>query len=119
MFKIFSSSKPKTTALDIGKTAELKAAKFLRKNGLKILEQNFHSRFGEIDIIAEDDEILHFVEVKASEKYDALARITPSKMEKIVKTIEYYMMKNDSEKDFQIDALVLEGGKIEWIKNIN
>jgi putative endonuclease len=48
----------------------------LKKSGLKIIEQNFHSRFGEIDIVAEKDDILHFVEVKATSKdYDALDRI--------------------------------------------
>ena len=48
-----------------GFESENKAVKFLKSHGFEILERNFHSRFGEIDIIAKKDEILHFIEVKA------------------------------------------------------
>lgn len=47
-----------------GKSAEIQAAKFLRKSGYKIIDVNYHSRFGEIDIIACDNEYVVFVEVK-------------------------------------------------------
>jgi putative endonuclease len=114
MFKIFS----KKRSYDLGKEAEDKAAKFLKKSGLDIIDRNYHSRFGEIDIIAEDNKIIHFVEVKASLKYDALERITNAKMAKILKTIEYYILQNDIKKDYQIDAVIINNDKIEWIKNI-
>ncbi len=48
-----------------GNLAEDKACKFLDENGFMIVERNFYSRFGEIDIIASKDEVLHFVEVKS------------------------------------------------------
>ena len=49
----------------IGKTGEQMAADYLVRNGFTILEKNFRSgRFGEIDIIAEEDSYLCFVEVK-------------------------------------------------------
>lgn len=47
-----------------GILGEDKACKFLKKQGFEILKRNFHSKFGEIDIIAKKDEILHFIEVK-------------------------------------------------------
>jgi putative endonuclease len=48
-----------------GKIGEELAVEFLKKNNVKILEVNWHySRFGEIDIIALDKNILSFVEVK-------------------------------------------------------
>ena len=53
-----------------GKEAEDKASSFLEANGYIILDKNFHSKFGEIDIIAQKENILHFCEVKFSEKYD-------------------------------------------------
>ena len=48
----------------IGKLGEEKARKYLIQNGYKILESNYFCRFGEIDIIAMDENCLVFVEVK-------------------------------------------------------
>lgn len=87
---------------------------------MEIVAQNFHSRFGEIDIIAKKDEQIHFIEVKATSKdYDALYRITPQKLEKIIKTIGCYLNKNSLNNDYQIDAIIVNDKKIEWIKNIS
>jgi putative endonuclease len=119
MFKLFAKKQTKYNMLDFGKKAENRAVKFLKKNGLKILEQNYHSRFGEIDIIAESRDVLHFVEVKATNnEYDPLYRITTAKIEKITKTIEFYLLKNDVQKEYQIDAVIIYKDNIEWIKNI-
>lgn len=114
---MFTNLFKKKSKLSFGQEAEDKAAKFLQKCGLKIVERNFHSRFGEIDIVAESENALHFIEVKASVKYDPLYRITPSKMKKIQKTIEFYMLRNDVKKDIQIDAIAVNND-IEWIQNI-
>ncbi|MDR0666277.1 MAG: YraN family protein [Campylobacteraceae bacterium] len=115
-FKIFAKKKDKIPAW---RQAEKEAARFLEKAGLKIVMRNYHSRFGEIDIIAEDKDILHFVEVKAtSGSYDPLERITGLKMEKIIKTIEYYILKNGIQKEYQIDAVIIANGDIEWVRNI-
>jgi putative endonuclease len=48
-----------------GTSGEDDAAAFLRKKGLRILERNFRTRYGEIDIVARDGESVVFVEVKA------------------------------------------------------
>lgn len=48
----------------LGNFGEDVAEKFLDKNGYKIIERNFNCRFGEIDIIAMDNNCLVFVEVK-------------------------------------------------------
>ena len=55
----------------IGKLGEDEAQKYLIKNGYKILECNYFCRFGEIDIVAMDQNCLVFVEVKTrtSNKY--------------------------------------------------
>ncbi len=49
----------------IGKGAENTAARFLQEKGYTILEQNFGNKFGEIDIIAQDKDVIVFVEVKS------------------------------------------------------
>ena len=55
----------KTDNRKVGALAEGMAVQALRKKGFQILETNFQNRFGEIDIIAKDKNILVFVEVKA------------------------------------------------------
>ena len=48
-----------------GKRGEELASSFLRKKGYRIVERGYRTRFGEIDIIAYDGEVLCFIEVKA------------------------------------------------------
>ncbi len=48
----------------LGKKGEKQAEKYLKKNGYKILERNYRTPFGEIDIIASDHKVLTFIEVK-------------------------------------------------------
>lgn len=82
---------------DIGLAAEEAAARHLKKLGYKIIERNFFSRFGEIDIIARDGEYTVFVEVRyrKSESYGSGAETVDAiKRGKIKKTAEVYLMKN-------------------------
>lgn len=101
-----------------GYLSEDKAAKFLEEKNYKILARNYRSFYGEIDIIAEKDNILHFVEVKASKKYQALYRINLKKLERISKTIEKYLSEVEV-RDFQIDALIILNEEVEFIENIS
>ena len=50
---------------EIGKIGEKIAQSFLVKHGFSIIEINYHTRYGEIDIIAKKGQTLHFVEVKS------------------------------------------------------
>lgn len=104
--------------LNLGQTGEKKAQKFLKKRGFKIVATNFHSRFGEIDIIATDDKILHFIEVKTSKHYDPFDRITPQKYNKLIKTIDFYLYTNPTNLPYQLDAIIVRKD-IEWIQNIS
>lgn len=55
---------------EIGRLGENMVADYLRKKGCIIVKQNYRTRFGEIDVIAEDKEHIIFTEVKTrSEKY--------------------------------------------------
>ena len=54
----------KVTSNEIGQNAELLALQFLQSRGLKLIEKNFSSRHGEIDLIMSDKEGLVFVEVR-------------------------------------------------------
>ena len=77
-----------------GKESESIAARYLKKNGYKILEQNYRNKLGEIDIIAKDKKTLVFIEVKAR-KSDLFGNpkwaITPKKQRKISMVALYYL----------------------------
>lgn len=49
---------------ETGRNGEALVAEYLRKNGWIIVKRNYHSRYGEIDIIAENSEYIIFTEVK-------------------------------------------------------
>nr|WP_321266741.1 YraN family protein [uncultured Sulfurimonas sp.] len=102
-----------------GNLAEDKACKFLDENGFMIIERNFYSRFGEIDIIASKDEVLHFVEVKSGLDYEsAVYNITPRKLSKLIKTGSVFMKKNSLDVTFVYDAIVVTPKSIELVENL-
>lgn len=80
---------------ETGVLGETYAAAYLEVKGCRILERNFHSRFGEIDIIAETGNYLCFVEVKTRGPR-AIAEpaefVTPAKQRKIRLTADYYLV---------------------------
>ncbi|AFL67515.1 YraN family protein [Sulfurospirillum barnesii] len=106
-------------SVKIGKEAEERACAYLEDEGYAILERNFYSKFGEIDVIALKESTLHFCEVKYSKRYDPIVRITPAKMQKIIKTIHYYLLTHKTRYDYQMDAILITNEKIEIIKNIS
>lgn len=109
------------TTKQIGDQGEDLAATELERVGYKILGRNFRTRFGEIDIIAKDGEVLAFVEVKAkSSDYFGSAgeMITRVKLKKIIKAAEIYLLENSPHCNWRIDAVLLNSDNIEIIKNI-
>jgi putative endonuclease len=81
--------------VDRGKLAENFASEKLQSLGFKIISRNFHSRFGEIDIIATKDLRLYFIEVKArwNLSYGAPEEaVTWYKLKRIQKTAYYFSM---------------------------
>ena len=102
-----------------GNLAEEKACAFLLDNAYSIVEQNFYSRFGEIDIIALKDEVLHFIEVKSGLDYEsAIQNITPQKLSRLIKTGDVYMKKNSLDVNFMYDAIIVTPKNIELVENI-
>ena len=101
-----------------GDRAEERAVKFLMRQGFRILERNAYSRFGEIDIVAEKEGVLHFVEVKSGASFEPIYNITPTKLGRLVRTAESWLKKRKSDLPWQIDALIVKGEAIEWVENI-
>lgn len=101
---------PKPVAF--GEQAEDAARRYLRKNGYRILERNYTSRFGEIDIIARKLDTISFVEVKARTNTDFGAPsifVTPQKQTKIKKTALFFVSEvkfNDLNYRFDVISIV-------------
>lgn len=80
--------------LKIGKKGEEYARKFLVAKGCKILGENFRSRFGEVDIIAIEDDTIIFVEVKTrtSNRFgEGEEAVNAEKIKKILKTALHFL----------------------------
>ena len=92
-----------------GDLGEGLALDFLEKNKYRILETNFTSRTGEIDIIAEKDKIIVFVEVKSRRnlKYGRPCEaVTKAKIKKIIRVAEGYIMcKNIEDRQYRFDVI--------------
>lgn len=81
----------------VGKIGEDLGCQYLISQGYKIIEVNFYSHWGELDIIAEKKAVIHFVEVKTrrSKKYGMPSEaVTYGKLKRLKRTIDYYIMKN-------------------------
>lgn len=91
-----------------GRNGEQVAALFLMKKGYDIEIMNYRSRFGEIDIIATNEEYLLFVEVKTRSK-GAIARpaesVTKSKQQKIIATALRYLQFNETNLQPRFDVI--------------
>lgn len=102
-----------------GDVAEEKGCEYLRAKGFRIIDRNVYNRFGEIDIIALYANVIHFVEVKSGATYEqALYNLSPAKLQKLNRTIQFYLQQKRLNGDYCIDALIVSQDGIEWIENI-
>ena len=102
-----------------GNIAEDRACEYLRSQGYRIIDRNVYNRFGEIDIIAYKENVLHFVEVKSGVTYEsAVNNVTRSKLQKLIRTIQSYQQLKKINTDYCIDVLIVSDEGMEWIANI-
>ncbi len=103
-----------------GDESEELATAFLEQEGFSIIERNYFARkLGEIDIIAMKDDILHFIEVKSSQKdFDPIYNLTPVKLRKVINSAQYYLKIKNLDLAFCIDALIVRGDEVEFIENV-
>jgi len=126
---------------EIGKLGEKIDSEYLVKKGYKILEQNFHTRFGEIDLVAAHSAGFHsddlsseragqaklvFVEVKLKIGEDfgtPEEMIDKGKMLQVEKIANFYVLKNPEIARkyplFEIDAICIVLDEEKQIKRLN
>ena len=95
----------------IGKWGEETAAEYLTGRGCEVIARNARTPYGEIDIIAKQDDITIFVEVKTrtSNKMGLPEEsITPRKRQHMLHAAEHYAAENEID-HWQIDVIAIEG----------
>jgi putative endonuclease len=108
---------------ETGQAAERRALDYLKQQGLKLITSNYQTRFGEIDLILRDGDVLVFTEVRMRSSNDfggARASITPAKQAKLIKTAQHYLVQFTRPPACRFDAVLLgaaNGDTIEWIRN--
>ncbi len=120
-------SKDDITTRAAGSVGEGIAAQYLKSNGYRILQKNYKSGHGEIDIIAEKDDMIAFVEVKMRDErnYPGFGRpalaVTKSKMKNIIFTAKVYMLKSRSKLTPRFDVIEIyesdEGYKLKHLES--
>ena len=108
-----------------GIIAEETALNYLIKQGLIEVRKNYRTRFGEIDLIMKDGEIIVFIEVRyrSNTKFlDPVESINKTKVKKIIRTSQHYIQKFEDEQNlYRFDIIALTGNldlpDIDWIKN--
>lgn len=106
----------------IGNHGEQIAAAYLGERGYKILDLNYHTRFGEIDLVAQKGNDLVFVEVKTRTNTSfglPEASVTPAKLEKIESAALFWLQEHpEIRDDWRIDVIAILLNKEKALKDI-
>ena len=122
----------------IGKIGEDIACRFLEKHSFSILERNYWKKCGELDIIAERNKTIHFVEVKTvsrenlknnlpkNDEYRPEDNIHKWKIQRLLRTIQYYLFEKNISEDteWRLDVIVVfldtkeKTAKVRFLENV-
>jgi len=115
------------TTTETGNITEKFASEYLTLQNLTLVTQNFHSKYGEIDLIMLDGNTYVFVEVKYRKNNSyggSLVAVTPSKQKKLHLCAKYYLQQqqlNEYNTPCRFDIFALEGDikkpAVNWLKN--
>lgn len=104
----------------LGDDAERAAERYLITHGLILVERNYRTRFGEIDLIMRDGDALVFIEVRLRKNDDfggAAASIGTHKQRRIAAAAQQYIAALRNPPPCRFDAVLIMGTKIEWLKD--
>lgn len=107
--------------MNAGARAEQLAADFLQRRGLTLITRNYRCRFGEIDLIFRDGDVLVFVEVRQRCNPgfgSAAASIDTRKQAKLIRAAQCYLSTLTALPPCRFDAVLLDAREeIDWLKN--
>lgn len=108
----------------LGNKGEKRAANFLRKQGYQIIEKNYHSLLGEIDIVAKEGESIVFVEVKTRRSTDfglpeeALSYDKRRRLSKLALNYLAHRRIEGSNCRFDVVSILMDNNKVKHIELI-
>ena len=104
-----------------GEEYERKAEAYLRQQGYRILERNYHCRRGEIDLIAAEGEMIVFCEVKYRSRISAghpLEAVHPKKQQNMICSARVYLMqKGYTDASCRFDVIGFLGEELIHVPN--
>ena len=109
------------TNYQTGHSAEVRASEFLAKKGFKIHELNWKTKYCEIDIVAQKDGSVYFVEVKyrRNDKQGyGLDYITPKKLQQMRFAAEMWVSNHDWVGEYQLAAIGIDGEDITFLDEL-
>ena len=112
------------TRKKLGNRGEKIAANFLRKRGYRIIEKNYHSRLGEIDIVARENDSVVFVEVKTRRSTDfglpeeALSYDKRRRLSKVAMGYLAHRRIQDTNCRFDVVSILMDDKKVRKVKHI-
>lgn len=116
-------AKTPTRQRKIGNLGEDIAAGFFESDGYQVLDRNYHSRYGELDLVLKKDNTLVFAEVKTRSS-DAFglpeASVTPGKFEKICNTGLIWLQEHPDEPDeWRVDVIAIQLDRARQVRDIH
>ncbi|MEZ5542782.1 MAG: YraN family protein [Pseudomonadota bacterium] len=111
------------TATDRGKAAEQHARQHLQAHGLELLRCNYHSRYGEIDLVMRDRDSIVFVEVRYRRQLgfgSAAESVDRRKQARLIACAQHYLQTHPecARQPCRFDVVTLgAGARLQWIRN--
>ncbi len=107
-----------------GNAAEKKACEYLMEQGLTLRCRNYRTRYGELDLVMQDNNTLVCIEVKYRKRNQyghAVEFVTAKKLQRIQAAFEFYLIDNNlnsTTTPLRIDVVAIDGNRLQWLKNI-
>ena len=104
---------------EVGALGERIAVEYVERHGMKVIDKNFTKKTGEIDVVAQEGETLHFIEVKTvliniffnqyatRDEYDPSINLHEAKIRKVARTGEWYVLEKNWEGEWQVDGCLV------------
>jgi putative endonuclease len=111
----------------LGERGEALARAYLEEAGLRVVTRNFRSRFGEIDLVMLDRDVLVYVEVRyrgGGSRLNALATVHAGKQRRLMRAAEYFILRRPQWRaaTMRFDVVAIDGARdgavsIEWLRD--
>jgi uncharacterized protein (TIGR00252 family) len=105
----------------VGHAAEDQAAEYLKSQGYRILELNWKTRYCEIDIVASQNNVVWFFEVKSrknSSQGFGYEYVTPKKLQQMRFAAEMWVQSHNWNGDYQLGVVSVDGEEITVISEL-